>query len=70
MIDAVRFANSYNAFWNSVAPMCENFVRRLNLDGVERFQPPLGKSGTDNRALISEFSFSLFCETIREKSNK
>ncbi len=67
MIDAASFAISYNAFWNDFAPTCEYFVRRLNLEGVERFEPPIGKSSASKRAIIAEFAFSLFVE--RKKNN-
>ena len=62
MIDAATFANSYNAFWHANTPTCEHFVRRLNLDRLERFEPPMGKSGTANRTVIAEYAFSLFAE--------
>lgn len=63
MIDAATFAVSYNAFWNAYTPTCEHFVRRLNLDGYERFEPPMEKSDTSKRrALIAEYAFSLFVE--------
>ena len=41
MIDATTFAHSYHALWELYAPACELFVRRLNLDGYERFDVPL-----------------------------
>lgn len=77
VIDAATFASSYNAFWHANTPTCEHFVRRLNLDGLERFEPPLAKSGTSNRAVIAEYAFSLFVERMSDsisggerKSNK
>ena len=66
MIDAASFSGWYNAFWNDCAPTCEHFVRRLNLDGLERFCPPMAKSGASNRALIAEYAFSLFVERRRD----
>ncbi len=66
LIDAATFAISYNAFWHANTPTCEHFVRRLNLDGLERFEPPMAKSGTANRALIAEYAFSLFVERKRD----
>lgn len=65
VIDAATFATSYNAFWHANTPTCEHFVRRLNMDGLERFEPPMAKSSTSNRAVIAEFSFSLFVERKR-----
>jgi hypothetical protein len=66
VIDAASFSGSYNAFWNDCVPTCEHFVRRLNLDGLERFCPPMAKSDTSNRALIAEYAFSLFVERKRD----
>ncbi len=67
MIDASTFANSYNAFWNAQTPTCEHFVHRLNLDGYERFRPPMAESGTaKRRALIAEYAFSLFVERVAD----
>ncbi|MGA2487448.1 MAG: hypothetical protein ABSF49_15885 [Roseiarcus sp.] len=66
MIDAKSFASSYNAFWSEAAPTCEHFVRRLNLESVERFEPPLPSSGGSRAALIAEFAFSLFVERTVE----
>ena len=65
MIDAATFSTSYNAFWRAFAPTCELFVRRLNLDGYERFEPPMAASKTvGRRALIAEYAFSLFVALI------
>ncbi len=61
MIDAATFSSAYHAFWNSYTPMCEHFVRRLNLEGLNRFAPPLAPSeGSKRRALVAEYGFSLF----------
>jgi hypothetical protein len=70
VIDAKSFANSYNAFWSEAAPTCEHFVRRLNLESVERFEPPLPSPGSSRAALIAEFAFSLFVERKREGTRK
>ncbi len=66
MIDAATFSSTYNAFWNDVAPTLEHFVRRLNLEHVERFAIPLKSSETKRRALIAEFAFSIFVENSRK----
>lgn len=66
MIDAATFASSYNAFWNAIAPTCEHFVRRLNMDGIERFDVPMANSHTANRAVIAEYAFSLFVERKKD----
>jgi len=63
MIDASTFAISYNAFWHANTPTCEHFIRRLNLNGLDRMHPPMPPSNTTNRrALIAEYAFSLFVE--------
>lgn len=66
MIDAATFAHSYNGFWHVSAPTCEHFVRRLNVTEVERFLAPMEGVQTDNRAVISEFGFSLYVELTRD----
>ena len=66
LIDATTFANSYNAFWHASAPTCEHFVRRINIGNVQRFEAPMDGSITTNRALISEYAFSLFAEKKKE----
>jgi hypothetical protein len=63
MIDASTFAISFNAFWHAYTPTCEHFVRRLNLNGLDRFRPPMAQaSRTGRRAVIAEYAFSLFVE--------
>lgn len=65
LIDASTFAQAYTAFWKEHAPTCEHFVRKLNLSGTVRFQPPIAsKIETGRRALISEAGFALF--TLRK----
>ena len=66
MIDATTFAHTYNGFWHVSAPTCEHFVRKLNLSEVERFEAPMEGVQADNRAVISEFGFSLFVELERQ----
>ena len=59
MIDARRFATVYNAFWQSTTPTCELFVRRVNLDGYERLDPPLdGPREGGRQALAAEYAFA------------
>lgn len=67
MIDATTFAHSYNAFWQENTPMCEHFVRRLNFEELDRFEPPMADTNTRDRAYIAEFSFSLFVEAMSDK---
>lgn len=50
--------------------MCERFVRWINVGGLERFEPPMKRSETTNRALIAEFAFSLFAERMQRKAEK
>lgn len=65
MIDASSFAIHHNAFWADHAPTSEHFVRRLNLEYIERWSPPIVKPETPIRAaFVSEFAFSRFCGLI------
>lgn len=69
MIDASTFAISFNAFWHAYTPTCEHFVRRLNLDGLERFHPPMSLvTKTRRRAVIAEYAFSLFVERKKDQT--
>jgi hypothetical protein len=63
VIDASTFSISYNTFWDTYTPMCELFIRRLNLGGLERIARPMAASGTSRRRpVIAEYAFSLFVE--------
>lgn len=62
MIDASTFAAHHNAFWADHAPTSEHLVRRLNLDLVDRWSPPIDKPTEAIRAaFVSEYAFSRFC---------
>lgn len=63
MIDAATFAGEYHAFWQTSTPTSEHFVRRMNLDGVERFELPMPNSKTTDRAYLAEFAFFLFVQS-------
>jgi len=69
VIDATRFAHSYNAFWNSYAPICEHYVRQLNLHELDRVEPPMIESEVENSSLIAELAFAMFERGIT-KSNE
>jgi len=69
VIDATTFSNSYNAFWNEIAPTSEHFVRRQNLE-LERFAIPMSEAKTKRRAVIAEFAFSKFYENWLSKKIK
>ena len=61
VIDAKRFATVYNAFWQAASPTCDLFVRRINMDGYERFDAPLKAPSRSNRqALVAEYAFTRF----------
>jgi hypothetical protein len=70
VIDAVTFAHSFNAFWNDCTPMCEHFVRWLNVGGLERFQLPMARSESTRRSLIAELAFSLYVERLQAEEAK
>lgn len=62
MIDASGFATHHISFWSDCAPTLEHFVRRLNLDYVERSEPPLFKPSSRFRAaFVAEVAFSRLC---------
>ncbi len=69
LIDALRFATSYNAVWSTLTPTCESFIRRVNLDGLERFAPPMTGIATKQRVQIAELGFSHFVELVLEREN-
>ena len=61
MIDARRFATAHSSFWQSAAPTCDLFVRRVNLDGYQRWDAPLNQEQSDARqALAAEYAFARF----------
>jgi hypothetical protein len=65
MIDASSFANLHNSFWTSHVPSLERFVRRLNLELIQRWSPPINKPPEKIRAaLVSETAFSRFCNLV------
>lgn len=66
MIDASRFAAHYNAFWTQRTPTSEHFVRRLNLELAQRWEPPLSKPDLEIRAaFIAEVAFARFSLSIQ-----
>lgn len=64
MIDAAKFSTAFTAFWNMATPTCEHFIRNINLNLYDRFDAPMVKADTSDRAFIAEFGFSLFVETM------
>ena len=61
VIGARRFATVYGAFWQSIAPTCDLFVRRINTYGYERWCGPLeGPPDGARRSLTAEYAFSQF----------
>ncbi len=61
MTDARRFASVYTAFWQSIAPSCELFVRRANTYGYTRWDAPLPPPSLGaRRSLCAEYAFSRF----------
>lgn len=65
MIDASTFAARHNAFWAEHTPTSEHFVRRLNLQHIERWNKPLNKpKGQIRSAFVAELAFSCFCAEI------
>ncbi len=69
MIDAVTFSSSYNAFWSETTPMLEHFIRRMNLEYLERITVPMEGAKTVRRAVVAEYSFSIFAEKLADTEN-
>ena len=68
MIDAKRFATVYNAFWRDSTPTCDLFVRRINMDGYERWAAPLDlPRGRVREALAAESAFEEFAALLQGK---
>ena len=66
MITEKTFISSCQSFWKEIAPMLSQFVRRQNLK-MERFRTPFDTTSDDDRGLIGELVFRLFC-ACNEKS--
>ncbi len=69
MIDATTFSSTYNAFWAEAAPLLEHFIRRLNLEHIERLAVPMKSDKSGRKALIAELAFSLMVEKLRAQGN-
>lgn len=65
MITEKHFAIYYSAFWDSLCPMAEEYVRTINAD-AERFAKP-AKSTSDKQkhGLINELAFLMAVESSR-----
>ena len=62
MISELSFARSYTSVWRNLTPKSEFFVRRINLELYDRWEPPLQSTvRADRRALINETAFCMFC---------
>ena len=69
MIDATTFSSTYKAFWAEAAPLLEHFIRRLNLEHIERLAVPMKSDKSGRKALIAELAFSLMVEKLRAQGN-
>jgi hypothetical protein len=71
LIDASTFATHYNAFWNLYTPTCEHFIRRLNLESIERFSTPMQiRKSKGRRAFTAELAFSFWALSANIQSEK
>lgn len=65
MISETFFSSHYTSLWRSIAPSMEEFVRRTNLDGVDRFWTPIDSAvASDRRGLVNEAAFLLFVQAV------
>lgn len=61
MISETYFCANYGSIWRALTPSMEEFVRRVNLSGYDRFwQPISSNSDPAKRGLINESGFQLF----------
>lgn len=71
MIDASTFATRHNAFWSDQTPTSELFVRRLNLEHVQRWDLPMTTHVESSRAAyVAELAFSLFAARLIAPAEK
>lgn len=61
MISETYFCANYGSIWRALTPSMEEFVRRVNLSGYDRFWQPIPSSSDPaKRGLINESGFQLF----------
>ena len=65
LITEKRFALSYNSFWSSLIPMASRYLRRQNAS-LATFCEPMTENSNDNRGVINELGFRLFCVSATE----
>lgn len=67
MISETSFASNYASVWRSLAPTMEDFVRRWNLDGYERYWAPFqSTTKAERRGVLNEAAFRLFVERFNK----
>ena len=70
MISERRFASTHIAFWNAITPMCERFVRLLNLQAIRFAYAVEAVSEPTSRALIAEVGFEIFARHLEQGAIK
>lgn len=61
VISETFFASNYPSVWRSIAPSMDDFVRRTNLNGVDREWPPLRSTvDSERRGAVNEAAYLLF----------
>lgn len=61
MISEIEFTRDYTSFWRTISPLSEDFVRRINVHALARYETELNSSVfSSRRALINEVGFEIF----------
>jgi hypothetical protein len=61
MTSELEFVRDYTSFWRTISPLSEDFVKRINLSVLKRFDAEISSRGaTSRRGLINEVAFELF----------
>ncbi|TRL33057.1 hypothetical protein FM996_11265 [Methylosinus sporium] len=62
MISEVAFARDFSAFWRTVTPTLEGFIRRMNRGLYDRDDVPMQTmTAANRRAYVNEVAFETFC---------
>jgi hypothetical protein len=69
MISEIEFIRDHTSFWRQIAPLSEDFVRRVNLAVLDRYDSEIiSKIDVSRRALVNEVGFDIFASCCVGKS--
>ncbi|MFO0614784.1 MAG: hypothetical protein U0414_19510 [Polyangiaceae bacterium] len=69
MMTEKSFVLGYGAFWRSLLPMAEEYIRARNVS-VDRYAFPLSSEAASNRGLINELGFLMFAHVANGSSEE